>query len=73
MRLSARTATIQVMHVALAQTARCVAVAGVAWAMVRAGAAKGALRVKAPIRCAACGRQKGWGSCPCTDGPNRPS
>jgi len=56
MRLSARTATIQVMHVALAQTVGCVAVAGVAWAMVRAGAAKGALRVKAPARCAACGR-----------------
>lgn len=47
------------------------AAAGVAWAMVRAGAAKGAFRVKAPARCAACGRQKVWGSCSCTNGGRR--
>jgi hypothetical protein len=73
MRLAAPTGTIDGMHVVLAQTAGCAAVAGVAWAMVRAGVAKGALRVKAPARCAACGRQKVWGSCSCTGGPNRPS
>jgi len=44
-----------------------VAVAGVAWTMIRIGAAKGQLRVKAPARCAACGRQKVWGRCSCTD------
>jgi hypothetical protein len=43
------------------------AIAGVAWTMVRLGAAKGQLRVKAPARCAACGRKKGWGRCSCTD------
>jgi hypothetical protein len=41
--------------------------AGVACVMVRAGAAKGALRVKVPARCVACGRQKIWGRCLCTD------
>ena len=43
------------------------AVAGVAWTMVRIGAAKNLLRVKAPARCAACGRQKVRGRCSCTD------
>lgn len=59
------------MHLTLAQAVGWVAVVGVSWAMVRAGAAKGVLRVKAPARCAACGRQKGWGLCPCTDGRRR--
>ena len=56
------------MHVTLAQAAGWVAAGGGAWAIVRAGAAKGVLRVKGPGRCAACGRQKVWGRCPCTQG-----
>jgi hypothetical protein len=47
------------------------AAAGAAWVMVRMGAAKGVLRVKAPARCAACGRQRVWGRCPCTDDQGR--
>jgi hypothetical protein len=57
------------MHVTLAQATAWVAAAGGAWAIVRAGAAKGVLKVKAPARCAACGRQQTWGRCPCTDDP----
>ncbi len=57
------------MHFTLAQAVAWVAMFGGAWAIVRAGAAKGVLKVKAPSRCAACGRQKVWGHCPCTDDP----
>ena len=46
------------MHVTLTQTLQWVAVGGGAWAIVRAGAVKGVLRVKAPARCADCGLQK---------------
>jgi hypothetical protein len=42
------------------------AAAGAAWMMVRIGAAKKQLRVKTPVRCAACGRRRVRGSCPCT-------
>ena len=55
------------MHMTLAQAVAWVATLGGAWAIVRGGAAKGVLKVKAPARCAACGRQKSWGRCPCTD------
>jgi hypothetical protein len=55
------------MHLTLAQSIAWVATFGGAWAIVRAGAAKGVLKVKAPARCAACGRQKVWGRCLCTD------
>jgi hypothetical protein len=59
------------MHITLAQAVAWVATFGGAWAIVGAGAAKGVLKVKAPARCAACGRQKVWGRCPCTDYPRR--
>ena len=68
---SASRATIAAMHVTLAQTLQWVAVGGGAWAIVRAGAAKGVLKPKAPDRCAACGRQKVRGACPCTDNGRR--
>lgn len=55
------------MHFTLTQAANWVAVGLGAWALVRAGAAKGVLRVKAPARCVSCGRQKVWGRCLCTD------
>jgi hypothetical protein len=57
------------MHITLAQTIAWVATLGGAWAIVRAGAAKGVIKLKAPVRCAACGRQKIKGRCPCTDDP----
>jgi hypothetical protein len=59
------------MQVTLAQAAGWVAVGCGAWAIVRAGAAKGVLRLKAPGRCAACGRQKVGGRCPCNDNGRR--
>jgi len=55
------------MHVTLTQAAGWVAAGAGGWAIVRAAAAKGVLKVKAPGRCAACGRQKVWGRCPCTE------
>jgi hypothetical protein len=58
-------------HFTLTQAADWVAVGLGAWALVRAGAAKGVLRVKAPARCASCGRRKVWGGCPCTDNRRR--
>jgi hypothetical protein len=57
------------MHITLAQAVAWVATLGGAWGIVRAGAAKGVLKMKAPTRCAACGRQKVRGHCPCTDEP----
>jgi hypothetical protein len=54
-------------HFTLGQATPWVATFGGAWAIVRAGAAKGVFKVKASARCAACGRQKVWGRCPCTD------
>jgi hypothetical protein len=59
------------MHFTLAQATDWVAVGLGVWVLVRAGAAKGVLRVKAPARCASCGRQKVWGRCLCTDNRRR--
>jgi len=53
-------------HLTLAQAVSWVAVGAGAWAIVRAGAAKGVLRTKAGTRCAACGRERVRGRCPCT-------
>ena len=61
----------EAMQFTLTQAANWVAVGLGAWLLVRAGAAKGVLRVKAPARCASCGRQKVWGRCPCTDNRRR--
>jgi len=58
-------------HFTLTQAADWVAVSLGAWVLVSAGAAKGALKVKAPTRCASCGRQKVWGRCLCTDNRRR--
>jgi hypothetical protein len=56
------------MHLTAAQAVAWVATAAAAWLMVRAGAAKGAVRVKVKSRCAACGRRRNRGLCPCTSG-----
>jgi len=55
------------MHVTFAQASAWVAVGGGALAIVRAAQLRGVLRRKAPARCAACGRLKASGRCPCTD------
>jgi hypothetical protein len=55
------------MHITLAQTVAWVATLLGAWAIVRAGVAKGMIKLRPPVRCAACGRQKIRDRCPCTD------
>jgi len=54
------------MHLTLIQAAAWVAPAAGAWAIVRAGTAMSVLKARTPARCAACGRQKVWGQCPCS-------
>jgi hypothetical protein len=54
------------MHVTLAQAIAWIVTLAGAWAIVQAGSAKGVLKVKSPSRCAACGRLKVRGHCPCT-------
>jgi hypothetical protein len=55
------------MQLTLAQAIAWIATLGGAWAIVRAGTAKGVLRAKSPIRCAACGRERVRGRCPCAN------
>ena len=56
------------MQFTLAQAVVWITTLGGAWAIVCAGAAKGVLKVKAPDRCAGCGRQRDRsGHCPCTE------
>ena len=38
------------------------------WLMVRMGTANGLLVLRAPSRCAACGRRRTRGRCKCSDG-----
>jgi hypothetical protein len=54
------------MHLTLAHVLPSASAAVAAWLMVRAGAAKGMLVVRAPSRCAACGRRRTGGRCGCT-------
>ena len=53
-------------HVTVHQLAAWIAAGGGGWAIVRAGTAKGVLKAKSPARCAACGRERVHGRCPCT-------
>jgi hypothetical protein len=55
------------MHFTLATAIAWTATLGGAWAIVRAGTAKGVLKARAPIHCAACGREMVRGRCHCTD------
>jgi hypothetical protein len=55
------------MHLTLAQLLPSASAAVAAWLMVRAGAAKGMLVVRAPSRCAACGKRRTGGRCGCTE------
>jgi hypothetical protein len=67
MPVPALAATMRFMDGSAIDLTAWIAAGGCGWAMVRAGVAKGMLKVKAPARCAACGRQKLFGRCPCTD------
>jgi hypothetical protein len=55
------------MHLTLAQLLPSASAAVAAWLMVRAGAAKRTLVVRAPSRCAACGRRRIGGRCDCKE------
>jgi len=54
------------MHLTLAQSVSWIAMGGGAWAIIRAATTKGLLKARTPARCAACGRRRSWGRCPCT-------
>jgi hypothetical protein len=49
------------------QVVAWIAAGGGAWMMVRAFAAKGIVKMRAPSHCAACGRKRVHGRCRCTD------
>jgi len=53
------------MHLTISQLLVVASSGGAAWLMLRAGAAKRLLSVKAPNRCASCGRRRGRGLCEC--------
>ena len=55
------------MHLTVAQSMAYVATISAGWLMVRAGVAKGQLKVKAPTSCPSCGRKRSGNHCPCTD------
>jgi hypothetical protein len=55
------------MHLAIQQTAPALATVAAGWLMVRMGAAKGLIVLRAPSRCAACGRRRTRGHCRCND------
>jgi hypothetical protein len=59
------------MHLTLAQLLPSASAAVAGWLMIRAGAAKGMLLVRAPSRCAACGSRRTRGRCGCTDESSR--
>jgi hypothetical protein len=54
------------MHLTMASSFAAVSTVAVGWMMARAGAAKGALTLRTPRRCASCGRRRGARACRCT-------
>jgi hypothetical protein len=56
-----------VMHLTIDQVTPSIAAAVAGWLMVRAGAGKGMIALRAPSRCAACGRRRTRRGCECTD------
>ena len=59
------------MYLSLQQVAPAASAAAAAWLMVRIGAGKGLVALRAPSRCAACGRRRSGSRCRCT-GPDQP-
>jgi hypothetical protein len=55
------------MHLTMASSFAAVSTVAVGWMMARAGAAKGALTLRTPRRCASCGRRRGARPCRCTN------
>jgi hypothetical protein len=56
------------MHYTLSQSFGAISTLAAAWLMVKAGVAKRGLVVKAPKRCAACGRRRDRRTCRCGNG-----
>jgi hypothetical protein len=55
------------MHLTMATSFAVVSSVAVGWMMAQAGAAKGALSLRTPRRCASCGRNRGARACRCTN------
>jgi hypothetical protein len=55
------------MHLTIQGATPSIGAAIAAWLMVRAGTSKGMLAVRAPSRCAACGRRRTRRGCDCTN------
>ena len=60
-----------VMHLSMQQMAPAASAAAAAWLMVRMGAVKGMVTLRAPSRCAACGRRRAGHGCRCTGSDQR--
>jgi hypothetical protein len=54
------------MHMTLTQTFGAISTGAAAWLMVRAGASQGLVKIRAPEKCASCGRRRLARRCPCT-------
>jgi hypothetical protein len=55
------------MHLTVAQSMAYIATLSAGWLMVRAGMAKGQLKVKTPASCSSCGRKRSGNHCSCTE------
>jgi hypothetical protein len=55
------------MQLTMQQTTPAMVAAIAGWLMVRAGTGKNMLALRAPSRCAACGRRRNRRGCDCTD------
>jgi hypothetical protein len=56
------------MHLTSSGAFAAISTVSVGWLMIRAGSAKGLLRIRVENRCAACGRRRKHGRCPCITG-----
>jgi hypothetical protein len=55
------------MHLTIGEAMAAISTAAAAWLMVRAGAGKGMVTLRAASRCASCGKRRGSRDCRCAD------
>jgi hypothetical protein len=55
------------MHLTIGEAMAAISTAAAAWLMVRAGAAKGMVTLRAASRCASCGKRRDSRDCRCGD------
>jgi hypothetical protein len=55
------------MHLTIGEAMAAISTAAAAWLMVRAGAAKGMVTLRAASRCASCGKRRDSRDCRCAD------